>query len=304
MKASHLLQSKDLALQQLSGESPVSHSHSAQQLERAKQELIEERDRLQKLVDELKEMVTQQEQQYEQAQQKSKTALSQQQGVAEAATRRAQQAELEASALRDELASLQLQVRELSNSGAAEIVQRDREIERLKKQSSNASANSEAEQRIAQMTEYLLQKQNQIEQLSGERSYMQLRIESLQAELKTQASLLSKAQSDVDEEQPTRRSARMRSIASLVATTNSPPSVLRLADLVDTLTSEIARVLRRSPLSRLIFFFYVVSFFAFRDSSRLFTIHKIFLHIWVFFVVSYFGVEAHNIALQESQAAN
>lgn len=206
---------------------------------------------------------------------------------------RARAADQQVQALREQLSALM--VASSSDAGAAE--------------------RQELENRLRTMTEHLIAKQSQIETLTSERSYLQLKVEQEQQ----QRQLLEKQQQSARAAAAS-SSARVRPIASLLKRRNSdsfgvdddfdaydddsvvinidsstsavpqgtpskqPRSFVRknaisAANALDALSSIAGRFLSLSPLARLLVIVYVV-----------------LLHSWVAYIVVSYSPEVHDQA--------
>lgn len=153
------------------------------------------------------------------------------------------------------------------------LLSKDDLIAKLKRQLAKAASSAsqeELEHRLQSITESLIQKQKQLETLSSEKAYLQLKLESaLQA-----SKALEEKVTDIPRER-TSSGARHR-WSSLESGDNSVEAVKgnAFADAVQTVTG---RYLRRYPRARMAVFGYIIA-----------------LHLWVIYVSASWNPEIHN----------
>ncbi|PRP89749.1 hypothetical protein PROFUN_00091 [Planoprotostelium fungivorum] len=161
------------------------------------------------------------------------------------------------------------------------LKQREEEVNKLKRQlnakSMSSSSQEELENRLQTLTEHLIQKQSQMEKVLSERAYLQLQVETLSSHNRK-----TSMPTPMEETLPMRSSVeettvrpRQRTIASLVQSDDvyheSPNQMTRrmvkAARALDSISNDVANILRLNPWARLGTIVYVV-----------------ILHLWVFYL--------------------
>jgi len=155
----------------------------------------------------------------------------------------------------------------------------------------------ELENRLRTMTDHLIQKQSQIDTLLSEKSLLQLHLDHMQRQQQPNyvnnnsehiINMPRAPKDDDDEKDDSRSGVRLRTIASLVPTRLSQESfvsrkVIDGAIALDRLSTYSSRVLRHSPLARLLFIAYIF-----------------LMHLMVFFIFISWNPEMHSDAYGQS----
>jgi len=293
-KAIKVLQSKDKTIEELttrlSENSPGSSIASLGELVQVQQE----RDALKQEIVEMKLTNEQLRQTVAEMQQNAESDLELLKGQIQDAEERYEKEKKRVQSLQIELLSRTQEIateRDAHEKALAVVEEKletkEEELQKLRKQYQLKGAGStnqlELEHQITTMADHLMHKQSQIDQLLSEKSALQSRVESLSIEksnYRNTQNILPIVQEDLRTVSDT--GPRLRSIASLAPTLSTHESfvatrVIKAANFIDTISVETGNFLRRSPLSRIFLFFYMI-----------------ILHLWVFYILTYVTPEIHG----------